>query len=69
MVKESLYLNKKGFFVTEILVAVSICSLTSVLVVSANMRIRNSEETIEIYRKENDTQLQEIYREKDICDQ
>lgn len=69
MVKESLYLNKKGFFVTEILVAVSICSLTSVLVVSANMRIRNSEETIEIYRKENDTQLQAIYREKDICDQ
>lgn len=69
MVKESLYLNKKGFFVTELLVAVSICSLTSVLVVSANMRIRNSEETIEIYRKENDTQLQAIYREKDICDQ
>lgn len=69
MVKESLYLNKKGFFVTEILVAVSICSLTSVLVVSANMRIRSSEETIETYRKENDTQLQAIYRGKDICDQ
>lgn len=69
MVKENLYLNKKGFFVTEILVAVSICSLTSVLVVSANMRIRSSEETIETYRKENDTQLQAIYRGKDICDQ
>lgn len=69
MVKENLYLNKKGFFVTEILVAVSICSLTSVLVVSANMRIRSSEETIETYRKENDTQLQAIYSGKDICDQ
>ncbi|MEE1411229.1 MAG: hypothetical protein U0J83_04335 [Bulleidia sp.] len=54
---------------TEILVAVSICSLTSVLVVSANMRIRSSEETIETYRKENDTQLQAIYKGKDICDQ
>lgn len=69
MVKGNLHLNKKGFFVTEILVAVSICSLTSVLVVSANMRIRSSEETIETYRKENDTQLQAIYRGKDICDQ
>lgn len=69
MVKGNLCLNKKGFFVTEILVAVSICSLTSVLVVSANMRIRSSEETIETYRKENDTQLQAIYRGKDICDQ
>lgn len=69
MVKGNLYLNKKGFFVTEILVAVSICSLTSVLVVSANMRIRSSEETIETYREENDTQLQAIYRGKDICDQ
>ena len=69
MVKGNLDLNKKGFFVTEILVAVSICSLTSVLVVSANMRIRSSEETIETYRTENDTQLQAIYRGKDICDQ
>lgn len=68
MVKGSLYLNKKGFFVTEILVAVSICSLTVILVVSANMRIRNGEEILETYRHENDIQLQAIYREKDICD-
>ncbi len=68
MVKGSLYLNKKGFFVTEILVAVSICSLTAILVVSANMHIRNGEEILETYRHENDTQLQAIYREKDICD-
>lgn len=68
MVKGSLYLNKKGFFVTEILVVVSICSLTAILVVSANMRIRNGEEILETYRHENDIQLQAIYREKDICD-
>lgn len=53
---------------TEILVAVSICSLTAILVVSANMHIRNGEEILETYRHENDTQLQAVYREKDICD-
>ena len=65
--KANLYLNKSGFFLVEILIAVYICSICSLVVVSSHYVHRHSEEVIENYVSEMDQSLFLVYEEKEIC--